>query len=102
MADTSPAQQMERPSDDVVEKVYVEVLEQLALPAAAAQKLIANETIEKKWQTIQMNASLLSNETMQAIRSWGTSDAEFLKQASNHSATTIRNNTKPPGSYTLA
>lgn len=71
---------MERPSDEVVDKIYVEVLEQLALPAAAAQKLIANETIEKKWQMIQMNASLLSNETMQAIRSWNSADADFLKQ----------------------
>jgi hypothetical protein len=80
MADANSAQQMERPSDEVVDKIYVEVLEQLALPAAAAQKLIANETIEKKWQMIQMNASLLSNETMQAIRSWNSADADFLKQ----------------------
>lgn len=82
MADSSTTPAMERPSDDVVEKVYIEVLEQLALPAAAAQKLIANETIEKKWQTIQMNASLLSNETMQAIRSWSGADADFLRQVS--------------------
>jgi hypothetical protein len=69
-----------RPPDNVVEKIYAEVLEQLAMPAATAQNLIATQTIEKKWKMIQMNAELVSNENMQSIRSWGLVDEEFLHQ----------------------
>ena len=81
--------QDDRPADEVVDKIYAEVLEQLALPPAAAQKLIANETVKNKWKMIKMNALVLSNETMQAIRNWSTTDEEFLQQVSGSSSREI-------------
>jgi len=51
-----------------------------AMPEAAIQKLIATESIEKKWKMIQMNASVLSDSNMQAIRQWNNTDTDFLLQ----------------------
>jgi hypothetical protein len=81
---------IERPADEIVEKIYAEVLEQLALPEAAATKLKTTETIERKWRMVELNAALLSNDTMQAIRKWGPSDDEFLRQVrESHRATDL-------------
>ena len=55
----------------------------VALPAAAATKLKETETIPRKWKTIKMNAAMLSDESMLAIRTWSTSDQEFLLNVSS-------------------
>ena len=44
-----------RPSDEEVERVYKVLLDALLMPAAAAENLIKTQTIDKKWQMIQMN-----------------------------------------------
>ena len=44
-----------RPSDEEVERVYRVLLDALLMPPAAAENLIKTQTIDKKWQMIQMN-----------------------------------------------
>ena len=45
-------------TDEEIEKMYCELLEELALPAAAREQMIKTQDIEKKWAMIEAQSTL--------------------------------------------
>ena len=68
----------ERPDNETVEKLYAKVLDRLALPQAAIENLKATESIERKWQMIQMNKEHLEDDDASAAARFSEMDRQFL------------------------
>eukprot|EP00943_MAST-04B_sp_MAST-4B-sp1_P004884 g4884.t1 len=62
-------------SSEEIEKMYVELLEELALPAAARDQMIKSQDIEKKWAMIEAQSALLAAKRARGKRS--TTTPEF-------------------------
>ena len=66
-------------TDEEIEKMYCELLEELALPAAAREQMIKTQDIEKKWAMIEAQSTLLAAKRARGKRSTTTPEFWFRK-----------------------
>jgi len=75
------------PEPEVIEKMYIKVLESLMMPTATIHKLVASESIPKKWQMITMHGKQMADTNIQQLMQWGEKDnqtIELLKATNRH------------------
>lgn len=52
---------VDRPSDENIEKMYVKVLEQLLTPPHVKEQLINTQTIDQKWKLVQVHKDIFKD-----------------------------------------
>jgi len=66
------------PDDNTVARMFVELMDALALPGAAANKMIQTLPTDKKWEMIKQNAAQLKDDVAKTATKWGPEDHAAL------------------------
>lgn len=69
---STPAVPDEKPDDAKIEEMYIAVLDHQLIPPNVKESLIKSQSIDKKWQTVQMHKQLF------AASGWGDKENKIL------------------------